>query len=198
MRLARQSTVVSYKESTMTVRLIQPSAYAGVGAAAIAHGAQHEMLSSLGELAMLAIPGAFLPIHRLDTPPHDEWMAVLLDGTEIVVADVEGKPSPLGIEKAVAIVQSRAYLESRARHLLAPFGKEKGEWRLLAIDFGIETLHHDCEFLMCFAFQTTQSDLAATDPYVEVGFALPVRRSVSAGHSSMFVLTVQTAAGLEG
>lgn len=77
-----------------------------------------------------------------------------------------------------------------------PLGKADGEWRLVAIDFGIEAQQHDCEILMCFAFQATKSDLADTSPYVEVGFALPVRLSVSAGYSPMFILTIQTTAGL--
>lgn len=154
--------------------------------------------SNLRDLAMLAIPSEFLPIHRLGTPGHDEWMAVFPDNTEIVVADVEGKPSPMGIEKAIVIVQGRAYLEARARQLLVPLGQEDGEWRLVAIDFGIEAQHHDCEFLMCFAFQATKTDLVDTSPYVEVGFALPVRLSVSPGFSPMFILTIQTTAGLDG
>lgn len=154
--------------------------------------------SNLHDLAMLAIPSEFLPIHRLDKPPRDEWMAVLPDSTEIVVADVEGKPSSIGIERAISIVQSRAYLEARARQLLVPLGKGDGEWRLVAIDFGIEAQHHDCEFLMCFAFQATKADLSATSPYVEVGFALPVRLSVSPSYSPMFILTIQAATGLAG
>lgn len=161
-------------------------------------GTRSPLDSNLHDLAMLAIPSEFLPIHRLGTPPHDEWMAVLPDSTEIVVADVNGKPSSVGIEKAIAIVQSRAYLEARARQLLVPLGKEDGEWRLVAIDFGIEAQQHECEFLMCFAFQATKSDLADTSPYVEVGFALPVHLSVSPSFSPMFILTIQTTAGLNG
>lgn len=161
-------------------------------------GARSQLHSNLHDLAMLAIPSEFLPIHRLGAPPHDEWMAVLPDSTEIVVADVGGKPSSIGIEKAIAIVQSRAYLEARARQLLVPFGKENGEWRLVAIDFGIEAQHHDCEFLMCFAFQATKPNLTDTSPYVEVGFALPVRVSVSPSFTPMFILTIQTTAGLDG
>jgi hypothetical protein len=149
--------------------------------------------SHLHDLAMLAIPGEFLPVHGLGTPPHDEWMALLPDNTEIVVADLRGKPSSIGIEKAISIVQSRSYLEARARQLLLPL-KNDGEWRLVTIDFGIEAQHHDCEFLMCFAFQATTADLAATSPYVEVGFALPVRSSIG----PMFILTIQTATGLPG
>lgn len=152
--------------------------------------------SNLHDLAMLAIPSEFLPVQRLGTPPHGEWMAVLPDSTEIVVADGEGEPSPRGIEKAISIVQSRAYLEARARQLLMPLGKEDGEWRLVAIDFGVEAQQHNCEFLMCFSFQASKSDLADTSPYVEVGFALPVRLTVSAGYSPMFVLMIQTTAGL--
>lgn len=154
--------------------------------------------SNLHDLAVLAIPSEFLPIHRLDTPPHGEWMAVLPDSTEIVVPDVDGKPSPLGIEKAIAIVHRRAYLEARARQLPVPLCKEDGEWRLVAIDFGVEAQHHDCEFLMCFAFQAAKSDLADTSPYVEVGFALPVRSGAIPGFSPMFVLTIQMATGLGG
>lgn len=125
-------------------------------------------------------------------------MAVLPDSTEIVVAEVRGKPSSLGIEKAIAAVQSRAYLEARARQLLAPLGKGNGEWRLVAIDFGIEAQHLDCEFLMCFAFQAAMSELAPTSPYVEVGFALPARSSRGAEHNPMFILTIQTTDGIEG
>nr|WP_315591689.1 hypothetical protein [uncultured Cupriavidus sp.] len=154
------------------------------------------MESNLHELALLAIPSEFLPIHRLGTPPHDEWMAVLPDNTEIIIADMAGKPIPLGIEKAIAVVQSRAYLEARARQLLVPLGKEDGEWRLVAIDFGIKALRHECEFLMCFAFQASKSDLDDMPLHIEVGFALPVRSSVSAGYSPMFVLTIQTTTGL--
>lgn len=147
--------------------------------------------SNLHDLAMLAIPSEFLPVNRLGTPPHDEWMAVLPDSTEIVVADVEGKPSPIGIEKAIAIVQSRTYLEARARQLLVPLSNKDGEWRVISIDFGIEAQHHDCEFLMCFAFQATGTDLVDTSPYVEVGFALPVQSSIG----PMFILMIQTATG---
>jgi hypothetical protein len=154
--------------------------------------------SNLHEVAWLAIPSEFVPVRGLGTRGRDEWMAVLHDNTEIVVADLEGRPSPIGIEKAVAIVQSRAYLETRARQLLAPLGREGGEWRLITIDFGIEARHRDCEFLMCFAFQATKTDLADTNPYVEVGFALPVRPSAGSGLGPMFILTIQTTAGLDG
>lgn len=145
-------------------------------------------------LARPALPGEFLRIHRLDRLSLDEWMATLPDGTEIVVADVEGKPSPIAIEKAIAVVQSRAYLEARARQLLAPSGRPNGQWRLLTIDFGVEARHRRLEFLMCFAFQATSSDLVAASPYIEIGFALPVR----SGTDPMFVLTIQTASGLAG
>ena len=152
--------------------------------------------SNLHDLTALAIPGGFLPIQRLDTPARHEWMATLPDGTEVVVADMEGKPNRRGIEKAIATVQSRACLEARARQLLVPLGKENGEWRLVAIDFGLDAQRHDCEFLMCFAFQATQCDLADTSPYVEVGFALPARLTVSAGYSPMFILTIQMTTGI--
>lgn len=133
-------------------------------------------------------------LRRWGVPPRGEWMGVLSDGTEVVVAEVGGKPCPLGIEKAAAIAQARSCLEAQARRLLEPLGQQGGEWRLLAMDFGREAQRHDCEFLMCFAFQAAQSGLAATCPYVEVGFALPVRCSTS----PMFVLTIRTMAGLGG
>ena len=62
---------------------------------------------------MLTISSEFLPINWPGKRPHGEWMAVLPDGTEIVVADVEAKPSSIGVKKAIAIVQGRAYLEAR-------------------------------------------------------------------------------------
>ncbi|UBM08794.1 hypothetical protein [Cupriavidus metallidurans] len=76
--------------------------------------------SSLHAQTVLAIPSEFFPIHRPDPTPHDEWMAVLPDNTEIVVADMAGKPAPRGIEKAIATAQSRAYSEALARQLLVP------------------------------------------------------------------------------
>lgn len=145
----------------------------------------------LDELAMLAIPSEFLPIHRPGSPRHGEWMAVLPDGTAIAVAGVQGKPCPIGIEKAIAIVQSRAYLEARARRLLAPLIGEDGEWRLAVIDFGAEARRHGCEFLMCFALQTAEADSAAASPYAEVGFALHVRPDATPA----FILSIQTAIG---
>jgi hypothetical protein len=141
---------------------------------------------------VLAIPSEFLPIHRLDTPAHDEWMATLPDSTEIVVADVGGKPSSRGIEKAIAILQNRAYFEARARQLLVPLGEEDGEWRLVAIDFGVKAQQHDCEFLMCFAFQRMGPSVAVANPHVEIGFNLLVRSNVD----PMFILTIETMAGL--
>lgn len=38
--------------------------------------ARSPLESNLHELEILAIPSEFLPIHRLGTPPRDEWMAV--------------------------------------------------------------------------------------------------------------------------
>jgi hypothetical protein len=144
--------------------------------------------------AMLAIPGDFLPVRRLATPPQEEWMAMLADSTEIIVADEKGRPSAIGIEKAISIVRNRAHLEARARQLLLPLDVPEGEWRLVGIDFGIEAQCHNCEFLMCFALQATTAELCATNPYVEIGFALPWR----SGANPMFVLTIQTAIALTG
>jgi hypothetical protein len=150
------------------------------------------LASNLHDLAVLAIPSEFRPVNRIGKSPDDEWMAVLPDSTKIVVADVEGKPSPIGIEKAVSIVQSRAYLEARARQLLLPLIPKDGQWRVVAIDFGIEAQHHDCEFLMCFALQATKADIGTASPYIEVGFALPMQSSIA----PMFILMIETAIGL--
>ncbi|WP_198088138.1 hypothetical protein [Variovorax sp. E3] len=125
------------------------------------------MASDLRDEAMLAIPDEFLPIRRLALP-QDEWMAVLPDGTEVVIADEKGRPSALGIEKAISIVRNRSHLEARGRQLLSPLCKSDGEWRLVGIDFGVEAQHHNCEFLMCFVFQAAAAGLCATSPYVEV------------------------------
>lgn len=141
-----------------------------------------------------AVLGEFVLTNRLGSWPRDEWMAVLPDRTEVVVLDLRGEPSPTAIQKAVAIVQSRAYLEKRALQLLVPFSKDDGRWRLVTIDFGIEARHEDCEFLMCFAFQAANSDMSVTSPYVEVGFALPMQAPVD----PVFILSVRTAAGLRG
>jgi len=119
-------------------------------------------------------------------------MAVLADSTEVVVPDVQGAPSPLGIEKAVSIVQSRAYLEKRALQLLVPFTKDDGDWRLVTLDFGVEAQQHECEFLMCFAFQVANGELSSTSPYVEIGFSLPV----STGEARIFFLAVRMAVGV--
>lgn len=140
---------------------------------------------------MQVISSGFLPLRRLGAQPHDEWMAVLSDLTEIVVADAGGEPCSIGVEKAVSVLQSRTYLEARARRLLESLGRRDGEWRLVTIDFGLEAQRHDCEFLMCFAFQATKSDLVESSPYVEVGFALSMRAAVDL----MFILTIRTVAG---
>ena len=118
-------------------------------------------------------------------------MAVLADSTEVVVPDLQGAPSLLAIEKAAAIVQSRAYLENRALQLLVPFTKDQGDWRLVTLDFGVEAQRHECEFLMCFAFQVANGELSVTSPYVEIGFSLPVPTD----KDPVFVLTVKTAVG---
>lgn len=138
-----------------------------------------------------AILGEFVLINRIGACPRREWMAVLADSAEVVVPDVQGQPSSLAIEKAVSIVQSRAYLEKRALQLLVPLTKDHGGWRLVTLDFGLEAQHHECEFPMCFAFQAANGELSITSPYVEIGFSLPV----PAGVGRVFVLTVIAAAG---
>ncbi len=65
--------------------------------------------------------GPFVSSDRTGTCSSPEWIATLPDLTQVIVGDVRGAPSALGIEKAVSIVQSRSYLEQRARQLLMPF-----------------------------------------------------------------------------
>jgi hypothetical protein len=129
---------------------------------------------------------------KLDDGMCEEWIATLADFTEVVVGDFRGAPSQVGIEKAVSVVQSRGYLEQRARQLLAPFTNEAGSWRLVTLDFGAGASRHDSEFLMCFAFQTPNRQLSIASPYVEIGFAL-LRSEAS---EPLFILTVKSACGL--
>ena len=136
--------------------------------------------------------GEFVLSNRLGTCPGEEWMVTLADLTEVVVSDFRGAPSQVGIEKAVSIVQSRAYLERRALQLLLPFTKGDGSWQLITLDFGAAARCRECEFLMCFAFQTQNGELSVTSPYVEVGFAL----LGAVVEEPVFFLTVVTATGL--
>jgi hypothetical protein len=129
----------------------------------------------------------------LDVVEPREWIATLADRTHVVVGDCCGSPSELGVEKAVSIVQSRGYLESRARRLLLPFTKEGGSWQLVTIDFGAAARRHACEFLMAFAFRANDSVLSTTSgPYIAIGFALPMPLALD----PIFVLRVVTVAGL--
>jgi hypothetical protein len=123
--------------------------------------------------------------------PSREWVATLADGTNVVVSDWCAAPSPLGIEKAVSIVQSRVYLEHRARVLLPTFAKQTGSWRLATIDFASAARRHRCEFLMCFAVQDMSGALSTTSPSVEIGFALPAPRTMD----PVFVLNVARVVG---
>ncbi|MEO8524553.1 MAG: hypothetical protein ABI460_07540, partial [Caldimonas sp.] len=118
--------------------------------------------------------GDFVPSNRANDFSCREWVATLADRTTVVVNDWRDSPSVVGVEKAVSIVQSRAYLEHRARRLLVPFTEEAGSWRLVTIDFGTDARRQGCEFLMCFAFRATNSVLSITSPSVEIGFALPL------------------------
>jgi hypothetical protein len=131
--------------------------------------------------------GDFVPSSRADVFPYREWVATLADRTTVVVSDWCAAPSPLGIEKAVSIVQSRAYLEHRARRLL-PFAKAE-RWRLASIDFGTKARGHGCEFLMRFAGPNTSAFPSITSPSVEIGFALPSPTAMD----PVFVLTVVAA-----
>ncbi|GAB7542574.1 hypothetical protein [Cupriavidus sp. 8B] len=145
-----------------------------------------------GEMGF-ATPGEFSLINRFGATPRDEWMAVLSDLTEVVVVDVHGMPSSLGIEKAASIVQNRACLEALARQLLIPLTRDDGDWHLNVIDFGVEAQRHDCEFLMCFSFRAANPDLSVTSPFAEVGFALH-KQSLA---DPIFMLTVRTALGFD-
>ena len=72
-----------------------------------------------------------------------------------------------------------------------PFTKDRGDWRLVTLDFGVEAQCHECEFLMCFAFQVGSGELSITSPYVEIGFSL----LAATDEDPVFVLTVRTAVG---
>ncbi|MEO8124607.1 MAG: hypothetical protein ABI633_11215 [Burkholderiales bacterium] len=117
--------------------------------------------------------GDFVASCGAGTASSLEWSATLPDFTRVVVSDVRGAPSAVGLERTVSIVQSRTYLEHRARQLLTPFTKEVGTWQLATLDFGSEARRHRCQFLMCFAFRPAQGVLSITSPSVDIGFALP-------------------------
>jgi len=133
--------------------------------------------------------GDFVASDRADACVYREWVATLSDLTTVVVNDWCGAPSRLGIEKAVSIVQSRGYLEQRARRLLLPFAQDAERWRLVTINFATEARRHGCEFLMCFAIQDVNGVLSSTSRPVEIGFALPTPHAVD----PVFVLAVVTA-----
>jgi hypothetical protein len=135
--------------------------------------------------------GDFVASDRGDAFPYREWVATPADRTSVVVSDWCAAPSALDIEKAVSIVQSRAYLEHRARLLLPLFGEQTGSWRLATIDFASAARRHRCEFLMCFCVQDTSGALSITSPSVEIGFALPAPGAMD----PVFVLTVATVVG---
>jgi hypothetical protein len=135
--------------------------------------------------------GAFVRGSKLGGDSPGEWVASITQHTDVVVGDADGKPSPIGIAKALSIVQSRTYLEPRAVQLLVPLTKEPGNWRLVTLDFGAQAHLHECEFVMCFAFEATYSELSITSPYVEVGFAL----TAPAADDPLFILTIKTAVG---
>jgi hypothetical protein len=136
--------------------------------------------------------GAFVACNSVDALSYREWVATLADRTNIVVSDWCAAPSPLDIEKAVSIVQSRAYLEHRARLLLPRSATQTESWKLATIDFASAARRHRCEFLMCFAVQDTSGVLSITSPSVEIGFALPEPSATD----PVFVLTVATVVGL--
>lgn len=141
---------------------------------------------------MLTIPTVFMPVYRLATLPDSEWMAVLSDGTDVIVADVYGRPSAPGIDRAISIVKMRARLEQRARKVLASVMPNDGDWELMTIDLGIQADVHKCEFLMCFARETDQMNALTENSCVELGFALPVSTCSHPG----FVLRVVSVRGL--
>jgi hypothetical protein len=153
-----------------------------------------ESRSQPSQVPKYATLGEFSQIDRLEEDGQPgEWMAVLADSTEVVVADLNGAPSSTGIAKAIAIVQSRAYLEQRARQLIQRFETSGHAWRLLTIDFGIETVAHGSEFLMCFA-RDVPGVSGPTDagPYIEIAFTL--QRPI--GQDPLFDLSVHFVSGL--
>ncbi|MEO8925373.1 MAG: hypothetical protein ABI330_21575 [Caldimonas sp.] len=117
--------------------------------------------------------GDFVARDRTGAGSSLEWIATLPDLTRVIVSDVRGAPSTVGIEKAVSIVQSRSYLEQRARRLLLPFTKEAGTWSLATLDFGVAAGRHGCQFLMGFDFRALSGILSITSPSVDIGFACP-------------------------
>ena len=135
--------------------------------------------------------GAFVRGAELGGDSRVEWVAPITQHTDVVVSDVDGVPSSIGIAKALSIVQSRAYLERRAVQLLVPLTKEPGSWQLVTLDFGAQAHLHACEFLMCFAFEAMSCELSITSPYAEVGFAL----MAPAAEDPLFILTIKTAVG---
>ena len=140
--------------------------------------------------------GDFIRIRRMSSmAPHDEWMATLPDATEVVVDDdEEGRPDAADIEKAISVVQCRAYLGKRAVQLIAPFLPGDGKWRLLTIDFGAEARRYESEFLMCFAFVPVNSTLSRASPYFEVGFSLAT--GARAEDAPTFNVTVKAIVGI--
>lgn len=136
--------------------------------------------------------GTFVRGIGLSKRSASEWVAPISQHADVVVCDVGGAPSPVGVVKALSIVQSRAYLERRATQLLAPLTKVPGNWRLVTIDFGAQAHLHECEFLLCFAFEAAHTELSITSPYAEIGFAL----IVPAAKDPLFILTIKTAIGL--
>ncbi|MDB5859309.1 MAG: hypothetical protein JWQ76_2998 [Ramlibacter sp.] len=183
----------------LPIDVIAASAHAGLGDAWVRYQSariqqrhlqvgRHFRVDLNGLLRRLAIA------HRaqVDDRICADWIAPLADFAEVVVSDFRGAPSQVDTEKAAAVVQSLGYLEPRALQLLVPFTREAGSWRLVTLDFGAEARRHDCEFLMCFAFQTPDSQLSVTSPYAEIGVAL-LRSEVS---EPLFILTVKSACGL--
>jgi hypothetical protein len=120
----------------------------------------------------------------------EDWIASIEEHIDVVVADVDGAPSPLGIARAGALVQNRVYLESRARQLLIPFTKEAGAWQLVVLDLGEKARRHDCEFLMRFVFLSAR-ETSTPEPHVEIGFAL----FMPDAEEPLFVLSVEAAVG---
>jgi hypothetical protein len=137
--------------------------------------------------------GEFFRVDQLEGEARrSEWMAVLPDSTEIVVADLNGVPSSVGIAKAISIVQSRAYLERRAHQLIERFETSGGAWRLLTIDFGFESEMHGSEFLMCFAREERAAvEPTPASPYIEIGFAL----QKPMGQDPLFELSIRSVSG---
>lgn len=132
----------------------------------------------------------FERINRMSAgAPHNDWISILPDATEVVVSETGGQPNPLEVQKAISIVQGRSHLGKTSRRSFEK--KVRGD---LTVDFCAETRRYGSEFLMCFAFVAIHATLNKSSPYLEVGFSLPA--SSSTEDAPIFNATVKAFVGL--